>query len=159
MSLNQTRNRSMNTSLKKQQGSMLVIALFVIIVLGFLAYAMIQITDNSNRSTVFEVYGTRALNAANSGAEHTLNSILGPDGTQVCPNETVPSIQDTVEILPDIASFNGCNLDISCSRFDVIETGLRHFRIKSVASCSAGDFNTQRSVSVEAQIATPPSSP
>lgn len=157
MSLNQICNSSMNTSLKKQQGSMLVIALFVIIVLGFLAYAMIQITDNSNRSTVFEVYGTRALNAANSGAEHTLNSILGPDGSQVCPNETVPSIQDTVEILPDITSFSGCTLEIICNKFDVMETGLRHFRIRSLASCSAGDFNTQRSVSVEAQIVTPSS--
>jgi len=156
MFLNQTRNITMNTSLKKQQGSMLVIALFVIIVLGFLAYAMIQITDNSNRSTVFEVYGTRALNAANSGADHTLNSILGPGGVQVCPNETVPSIQGTVEILPNIVSFNGCTLEITCNKFDVMETGLRHFRIRSLASCSAGDFNTQRSVSVEAQITTPP---
>lgn len=156
MSLNQTRNNTMNSSLKQQQGSMLVIALFVIIVLGFLAFAMIQITDNSNRATVFEVYGTRALNAANSGAEHTLNSILGPNGVQVCPDETVPSMQDIIEELPDIASFNGCTLDISCSRFDVTETSLRHFRIRSLASCSAGDFNTQRSVSVEAQITTPP---
>jgi len=137
MFLNQTRNNSMNKSLKKQQGSMLVVALFVIIVLGFLAYAMIQITDNSNRATVFEVYGTRALNAANSGAERALNDLLG---------------------LPEITAFNGCELEIKCVNFNVTETGFRHFRIESTASCTAGDFDTQRSVFVEAQITIPSSS-
>lgn len=152
MFLNQTRNNSMNKSLKKQQGSMLVVALFVIIVLGFLAYAMIQITDNSNRATVFEVYGTRALNAANSGAERALNDLLGPNGLEACS-----SVSFDYE-LPEITAFNGCELEIKCVNFNVTETGFRHFRIESTASCTAGDFDTQRSVFVEAQITIPSSS-
>lgn len=132
-------------SMKRQQGSMLVIALFVIIVLGFLAYAMIQITDNSNRATVFEVYGARALNAANSGAERALNETLGP-GNSACPS--APSNE-----LPSINGFVGCELKITCEQFNITETGFTHFRIESTASCTAGEFTTQRSVAVEARIA------
>jgi len=132
-------------SLKTQQGSMLVIALFVIIVLAFLAYATIQITDNSSRGNVYEVYGTRALNAANSGVERALNEILGPSGGESCP---VSFDYD----LPSGDIFSGCELIMTCNEFLVTETGFTHFRIESTASCSAGDFDTQRSVAVEARI-------
>lgn len=134
-------------SIKKQQGSMLVIALFVIIVLGFLAYAMIQITDNSNRATVIEVYGARALNAANSGAEIALNEVFGPGVvTPACPS---PTFSPT---LPSINAFSGCELTITCGQFNVTATGFTHFRIESTASCTAGEFSTQRSVAIEAKI-------
>jgi len=133
-------------SFKKQQGSMLVIALFVIIVLAFLAYAMIQITDNSSRGNVYEVYGSRALNAANSGAERALNEILGPTGGESCASASSNYSLGTGDV------FNGCNVIISCNEFLVTETGFTHFRIESTASCSAGDFDTQRSVAVEARI-------
>jgi len=127
---------------------MLVIALFVIIVLAFLAYAMIQITDNSSRGNVYEVYGTRAFNAANSGAERALNQILMPSvvGTETCGLASSNYSLGTGEV------FNGCNIIISCNEFLVTETGYTHFRIESTASCSAGDFDTQRSVAVEARI-------
>ncbi|WP_435275064.1 type II secretory pathway protein [Psychrobium sp. nBUS_13] len=137
-----------DTSIKNQQGSMLVIALFVIIVLAFLAYAMIQITDNSSRGNVYEVYGDRALNAANSGAERALNEILMPSvaGTESC------ALVSSGYLLGAGDVFNGCNIIISCNEFLVTETGYTHFRIESTASCSAGDFYTQRSVVVEARI-------
>jgi len=142
-------NQSYVKSLKTQQGSMLVIALFVIIVLAFLAYAMIQITDNSSRGNVYEVYGSRALNAANSGADRALNEILMPliVGTESCGLMTQPNYPFGAG---DV--FNGCNVIISCNEFLVTETGYTHFRIESTASCSAGDFDTQRSVAVEARI-------
>lgn len=136
-----------STVLKNQQGSMLVIALFVMIVLAFLAYAMIAITDNSHKSNVYEVYGGRALNAANSGVERALNDILGPDGTDDCSDVSNYS-------LPNIVPFSGCSLELQCNQFDVTSTKFTHFSITSTASCSAGNFDTQRSVIVEARIPT-----
>lgn len=134
------------SSLKKQQGSMLVIALFVIIVLAFLAYAMIQITDNSSRGNVYEVYGSRALNAANTGAERALNEIFMPAGSEQCSNVTA-SFQ-----LNHGSAFSGCDISVTCDQFTVTQTGVTHFRIESTASCSAGEFDTQRSVAVEARL-------
>ncbi|MDP2560723.1 type II secretory pathway protein [Psychrobium sp. 1_MG-2023] len=131
--------------LLKQQGSMLVIALFVIIVLAFLGLAIVQISSDSSRSMVYEVYGARAFNAANSGVERALNEVLGPGVTPSCSLAT-PSYN-----MPDITGFSGCSINLTCNEFSVVETGYTHFRITSEASCSAGEFVVQRSVAVDAR--------
>lgn len=128
---------------------MLVIALFVIIVLAFLAYAMIRITDNSNTANVYEVYGARALNAANSGAERALNQIFGPGSGNSCSGVT------TGYGLGSGAEFAGCTINVVCNEFTVSQTGFTHFQVDSTASCTAGEFETQRSVVVEARNRTP----
>ncbi len=130
---------------KGQQGSMLVMALFVIIVLAFLGLAMIQITSDSSRSMVYEVYGARALNAANSGANRALNEMFGPGANESCNDITTPVL------MPNITSLQGCSVVISCLiPFEV--NGYTHFRVTSTASCNAGSFITERSVIVEARI-------
>jgi len=139
-------------SLQQQQGSMLVIALFVIIVLAFLAYAMIEITENSNRATVYEVYGARAFHAANSGAERALNEVLGPDTNESCSNTNSNYGLGNATLSVTGSSFTGCNIMINCTEFLVSETGFTHFRIESTASCDASEFTTHRSISVEARI-------
>ncbi len=145
-------NQQIRKSLKKQQGSMLVIALFVIIVLAFLAYAMIVITENSNRATVYEVYGARALHAANSGAERALNQVLGPNTNESCADATSNyGLANNGSSITG-ASFSNCNIIINCTEFLVTDTGFTHFRIESTATCIASEFTTHRSVSVEARI-------
>ena len=158
-------NQQIRKSLKKQQGSMLVIALFVIIVLAFLAYAMIVITENSNRATVYEVFGARALHAANSGVDRAINEVLGPnvvlDPTVLNPCNNItkddPGELENYRFGTGIgsttgSSFTGCKISITCINFLVADTQFRHFRITSKANCSAGEFDTHRSVSVEARI-------
>ena len=145
-------NQQIRKSLKKQKGSMLVIALFVIIVLAFLAYAMIGITENSNRATVYEVYGARALHAANSGTDRALNEILGPNKSESCDNASSNYALGSSNSTTTGASFSGCNIVISCDEFLVTETGFTHFRVQSTASCIASEFTTYRSVSVEARV-------
>lgn len=143
------RNKASIPQLKKQRGSMLVIALFVIIVLAFLAYAMIRITNTSASANVYEVYGERALNAANSGANRALNELFTPGSSNSCNDvSTGYSFGATVAL-------SGCAIEVACTSFDVSQTGFTHFRIISTASCTAGDFDTQRSVVVEARNRTP----
>lgn len=132
-------------TLSKQQGSMLVIALFVIIVLAFLGLAIVQISSDSSRSMVYEVYGARAFNAANSGVERALNEVLGPGVTPSC------SLATTSYSMPEITGFSGCSIVLNCDEFSVAETGYTHFRIASEASCSAGEFTVQREVAVDAR--------
>lgn len=54
---------------RRQQGSALVIAIFVIVVLFGLLLALTRILTSSSESVVYEVLGTRALFAAQSGLE------------------------------------------------------------------------------------------
>ena len=140
-------NSLLSARFHKQQGSMLVIALFVIIVLAFLAYAIIGITNNSAKGNVYEVYGARALNAANSGIERTLNGIFGPGNAgNSCPT---PALND--ELMGPSPELSGCRITVSCNSFVVTQTGYTHFQLESTANCSAGDFSTQRRVVVEAR--------
>ncbi len=135
----------------KQRGSMLVIALFVIIVLAFLAYAMIRITNISADANVYEVYGARALNAANSGVERALNEIFMPTGG-VSSVQACSAFPKTYDLSTVGVEFSGCNnITVNCGSFLVTQTGFTHFQLESTASCVAGEFTTQRSVAVEAR--------
>jgi len=132
---------------------MLVMAIFIILVLSFLALAIIQIGGDSSRSIVYEVYGSRALHAANSGADRALSDIFGPGvATPNCDNVNNQTYQ-----LPNstVVGFSGCSLATMCNEFYIAQTGFTHYRITSTASCSAGEINTKRSVAVEARIKLP----
>ena len=130
---------------------MLVIALFVIIVLAFLAYAIIGITNNSAKGNVYEVYGARALNAANSGIERALNEIFLPTGG-VTSVQACNAFPKTYNLSLVGVEFSGCNnITVNCGSFLVAQTGFTHFQLDSNASCIAGEFTTQRSVAVEAR--------
>ena len=128
---------------KHQQGSMLVTALFVIIVLGMLGLAIFKIQSNSSRSIGYEVYGARAFNAANSGAERALAQIFPLNGTGSCSAFSFD--------LNEQVAFHGCRVEVECKPFSISETGFTHFRITSTATCETGDFTTQRKVAVEAR--------
>lgn len=139
------RDRSNRLRPGKQRGSMLVMAIFVLTVLSLLGMAMIQILSDGNRSIVYEVYGARAFNAANSGAERALGLLFPPGGGNgSCPAPTPFSLASQV-------AFHGCTIKVKCQTFDITETGFRHYRLESAASCDAGPFTTQRTVAVEAR--------
>ena len=83
-------------SLQRQQGSMLVIALFVIIVLAMLGATMSKMVIASNMSVVTDLTGLRAKHAANAGLE-VLGGMAFPLDTpiQTC-NSTINSNADLV---------------------------------------------------------------
>jgi len=133
----------------KQQGSMLIMALFIIIVLALIGAAMVQINADGSRSIVYEVYGSRALHAANSSNERTLSKLFGPAPVL---NYCQADITEPVA-LPNINAFSGCSASVSCQSFAVnqIDYAYRHYRITSTATCAAGDIITQRRVAIEAR--------
>jgi len=131
---------------------MLVMALFVIVVLALLGLAVVQVLSDSNKSTVYEVYGARAFNAANSGADHALADIFGPSVVGPAPGRCT-TVNSNTYTLPKavITGFSGCDLVVECEEFTVSETGFTHYRIESTATCQASEFETQRTVAIEAR--------
>ena len=123
-----------------------MMALFIIIVLAFLGLAMIQISSDSSRAMVYEVYGARALNAANSGANRAINAVLGP-----APNLECTSTIGQFYSLPDITAFSGCTVNVSCESFVITETNFTHYQFISSAACDAGEFITQSEIVIEAR--------
>ena len=138
-------NKHNSAHFRRQQGSMLVMAIFVLTVLSLLGLAITQILSDSSRSIVYEVYGARAFNAANSGAERALGELFPPGGTGNCT-----SVTTSFSLAPQTA-FHGCAIEVTCNEFNVSETGYTHYRIDSTATCDGGQFDTVRAVAVEAR--------
>lgn len=133
-------------NLKKQQGSMLILAIFVLTVMILLAAAMQGIYSSAAKSVAYEVYGTRALSAANSGAERAMQKIFFLNG------QTPLNCDGSAETEWDISgqdAFHGCKVNVICTQFAIAATGYTHYRVESTASCTAGEFTTVRTVALE----------
>jgi MSHA biogenesis protein MshP len=132
----------------RQRGSMLVMALFVLIVLALLAGTMITIISGSSKTVIHEVYGLRAQHAAQAGLE-TLIAQSFPVGTeaQVC-NITASSSSS----FSTIAGFRNCRFDAQCtsSQIDFDGQTHRYYRFASTGFCEIGEGVVSRTLFVDA---------
>lgn len=144
MSLNQlSMRKSAPAFVAKQSGSALIIGIFVITVMFLLAAALINIVQDGDEGVNQEVWGTRALAAANSGADAALASLFpltGGIGTCAAASTWTP---------PDVVGFHACRVNRSCTAYTV--DALTQYRITSQAICESGDLRVSRQVEVEAR--------
>ncbi len=128
---------------RHQRGSALVIGIFVITVMFLLASALINIVKDADEGLTQEVWGTRALAAANSGADAALAQLFPLNGG-------APSCQASSEWTPpDVVGFHACSVTISCNAYSV--GTLTQYRINSMAICESGETRVSRQVEVEAR--------
>lgn len=146
-----------------QQGSSLVIVIFIIIVFGLLGLAMVRLLSGSTSSVLAEVGGTRAMFAANSSIQSFLTELfpLDEDGAAagLCVERQVntPPPRETTYSYPDeVNGLAGCSAELFCDRLEIPApyTGT-HFRITAQGSCPIGDQVYVRELSLEATDGTP----
>lgn len=128
------------TSKTAQRGSMLVIALFVIIVLGLLGLAMTRLLSAASDTVVYEVLGQRALNAARSGINCALAEEFGAGCTQTIDYE-----------FEGIAGLESCSYFVTPVS-KTIEDGAKRFTFWTYTSkgqCIAGNLRVTRVVYVD----------
>lgn len=150
-----TQFKASKRSLAKQRGSMLVIAIFVITVMIFLAVTLQDVFNKASQSVAYEVFGTRALSAANSGAEVALQKIfnLGSETALSYSGSNPETATLTLNSAGTKAALLRCSVVVVVEKFNVSEGvhfyNYDHYRIVSTATCESGDFKTVRSVAVE----------
>ncbi|NMH65222.1 MSHA biogenesis protein MshP [Shewanella salipaludis] len=116
----------------RQRGSALVIAIFVITVMSLLASALIRIVQDADAGLTQEVWGTRALAAANSGADAALAQLFPlTGGAGVCNSA------DTAWTPPALVGFHGCRVSYRCT--SVSAAGFTQYSIDSTATCESGN--------------------
>lgn len=130
---------------KAQKGSAMVIAIFIIVVMLLLVVAMSQMLNKSKASIAYEVLGTRAFFAAQSGMERSLALLFPLDSPALtaCPAALAP-----LEISFDaVNGLESCQVVVSC----VPETKgtITHFRLSSTGSCDGGAIQTSRTIEME----------
>jgi len=130
----------------QQKGSAIVIAIFVIVVMALLAAGLVKILASTAESVAYEVIGTRAYAAAQTGAQWQLLEVFPHD------TDTRTACQSTITE-PDFSSVEGlkdCTATVTCNddgEFD----GTTYYIITSVGKCEVGGVITSRTVEIEAR--------
>lgn len=144
------KNESLNKrplSLKQQQGSMLVIALFIIVVISLLAASLSRILSSTADSVANEVYSSKAYYAAESGMEFGIYRVLRT--TQTCAD--FPGTTDIPFAIGGEVGLENCSITISCQTIPV-DVNTNQFYLRSTGICDGGKIIAQHLVEAEVKL-------
>ena len=156
----------MRSSKNKAQGSALVIAIFVIIVMSLLGVALVKMLSSTAESVAYEVIGTRAFQTAQTGLQWGLSdrfplnsSARHCDGASV--DATAANYVSTgplsgsldasslVDIDQATGSENCVVTAVKCDDFK--HEGVTYFTLTSTGQCTVADVVTSRTIEVTAR--------
>ena len=140
---------------KKQQGSAIVLALFIIVVMSLLGTAMVRMLSANAENIVYEVVGTRAYFAAQAGMQEGLHNIYPLQA----PAEDCTALSPIPFTLVNRNYSNegllNCSATVIVTNCKSIATAVgvfEHFYlIESTGQCTAGDITTTRTIEVQSR--------
>jgi MSHA biogenesis protein MshP len=126
--------RNRYSSPYQQQGSMLVIALFIIVVISLLAASLSRILSSTADSVANEVYSAKAYYAADSGIEYGIYQVLSNGLVcEVFPKESsITGFDISTEI-----GFENCNVTINCQTIGLPDGSTQYYLV-SAGTCDGG---------------------
>ena len=133
--------------IKKQSGSAIVLAIFMIIVISLLGASLISLQRDSAQGTSYEIYAARAYLAAYSASEIAL--------TEAFPlklSGAIATCENVIKYpsLPDKAGFNGCKVEYRCASILASAGIATSYKVVSTATCFNSEIRTRRQITVEA---------
>lgn len=134
MSLSQTR-------LSRNNGSALILTIFVIIVVGFLALMATKNQQKMSTHIVTSIMGARTNMAAQSGIQLSLSEFYATETTNRCTNINSPY------------TFSGtglsqCTATVVCNTIGRLDSGITVNQLISTAQCQFGTTTLQRIIEV-----------
>ncbi len=132
---------------RKQRGNVLVVVLFVIIVMGYLAASLARIGWSNQNATTKAFLGTKAWYAAQSANEWALTKLYPLGGSAGSVSAACSSVVNGAT--PDIAEPPGCEIKpISCALAGEFNAGqsdaVSLFRVQTTTVCGSGLSQVQR---------------
>jgi len=129
-------------SIAKQNGSALMMALFIIVVLTLLGGALMKVLTSSSEAIAQEVLGTRAYMAANSAMQAELQQLFPLNSTANTCNANVGN-NVTYDFSTSGTNVDGlyhCTAITHCTNYVTHSTLGRFYRIKSTGKCGSSDL-------------------
>lgn len=135
----------------KQSGSALVIAIFVLVIMTLIGSALIRMQSSAAETVVYEVMGSRAYAAAQSGIQWQLTEVfpLGI-GKMQCKRNSAGAIEINEPDISGVAGLENCQFDISCDD-SISHAGVQYYKLASTGSCSVAGIETSRTIEIEAR--------
>ncbi len=145
-------------SIKKQQGSSIVLAIFVIVIIALLTAALASLQRDSAQSTSYEVYAARAYLSAYSASELALVSLFPLDSREADPenctqDESLDADDVITVVLGSDVGFHGCTASYTCQILtsETHSAGLAtRYKVVSMAICKNAQTVTRRQITLEA---------
>ncbi|ARV73640.1 MULTISPECIES: hypothetical protein [Vibrio] len=133
-----------------QQGSVLIVVLFVIIVMGYLAASLMRVSWSNQSTLTKEFLGTKAWFIAQSANEWALTQLypLNTDGSVIA--DVCSKIENGNTSPPtQITQGSGCRINtMTCSNIGTFNAGTSEaeslFRVQATAICGSGVAQVQR---------------
>lgn len=136
---------------KHQQGFLIPLAIFIVVVMGLLALALTRTTTQTSLATAQELVSVQAIYAAESGAQHGMNALFYPDPSD--RNQVSARCVGLNENLnfSGVAGLSGCSAALTCACENCVSAALTSiYTITSVGQCGAGVISAVRTVRVGA---------
>ena len=130
----------------RQGGASIIVAVFVLVVLSFLGAAMFNLLAAGNDSVAREILSTRALFAAESGAQRRLNEVfIGAAACGAC------SAGGTFTDYGGGGNwYDSCTASVSCCSYSP-GNGVTYYELSSTGSCGPAADRAVRTVEVQAR--------
>lgn len=131
-----------------QQGNMIIMALFVIVVIGLLSAALVKIISTASNTMLHQVYGLRAQQAAQVGVQQLLQSSFPVGLTPTSCNQTVSSPAS----LGNVPGLQACAFQATCetNTLSFANVDYLYFKFTSTGSCTIDTNVVSRTLSVDA---------
>lgn len=138
---------------KRQQGSMIILAIFIVVVMSLLATNLIRIKWSNQDTLTREALGTQAWFLAHSASEWALTKLypIGGDGSLSELAANCALVNSNSQAGEDLKKDLPCNTPtISCTAPNTdLPDDLKYYRVTTSAICSSGTvFQVQRAQEV-----------
>ncbi len=132
-------NKNTTIRLSAQHGVSLILVLFLLVVVSLLAAAMAQLNRGGSNAVSLEIQSTRALFAAESGAQAEAMLIFPINGAPTCPpadfSNTFPA-----------SGLSGCSTATTCNSLQA--AGRILFTVTSIGQCGSGNDYARRRITI-----------
>ncbi|EHZ6901883.1 MSHA biogenesis protein MshP [Vibrio cholerae] len=130
-----------STTHRKQQGNALILVVFIIVVVGFVALVANRNQARSSQQLVSMVLGTRAEMAARSALNIELSRFYQTT-TGSCHTSTLQNIDFVGEGLRQ------CVASVTCQSLGALDNGQEVYQLSAIGRCQVGDWSLQRIIEV-----------
>ena len=148
---------------KRQQGFLLPLAIFIVVVMGVFALAISRNTIQTSTSITLEAVSTQTFYAAESGAQRGMQTLFYPDasvrqqvdtrcvGLNTTHTFTVAGLKNCSAVVTCTCTFqDGANCSpITATNYTAAATVYRltsFYRISSAATCGSGTLRSTRAI-------------
>ncbi|MFM2579507.1 MSHA biogenesis protein MshP [Vibrio fortis] len=133
----------LSTTRRKQQGSGLILVIFMlVVVIGLVGFVANRNQERDSAQLLASVIGSRAEMAARSGAQIEISRFYQTDNTGSCHLGA-----------PQTINYNGdgldqCSVTVVCNGIGVMDAGTVVRQLVSTGQCTVGQWTLQRVIRV-----------